>query len=207
MIPTVSTSPLSKPAFASGKEAELDRGRETAGGGDVLRLLDRLAIELRQPVDEGAVREALGDGVIGAVVLLVDRRVAEAEVAREIDDARAGRHQLGHLLGAHLVWEAEEDDVHSLCRLAGGDPFELELGTPLEVRVNGGERLADEVDRSDANELDVGVEEEAANQLRAAVARSADDGGFEALRGHGGAGAYSNDCGWPPRLRSAPGLR
>ena len=132
-----------------------------------------------------------GHGVLGAVVALVDRRVAEAEVARQIDDARAGRHELGHLLRAHLVGQAEEHDVHPLGGLAGGDPFEPQLGPPFEVRVHRGERLADEVDRRDPDELDLGVEEEAANQLRAAVAGAADDGGLEALRGHGGGGAYS----------------
>ena len=46
------------------------------------------------------------------------------------------------------------------------------------------ERLADEVDRRDADELDVGMEEKAPDELAAAVTAAADDGGLEAL-GHG----------------------
>ena len=57
----------------------------------------------------------------------------------------------------------------------------------VEVRVRRAERLADVVDRRDAHELDVGMDEQAADQLRAAVAAAADDGGLESLchRGRG----------------------
>ena len=187
VMPTTSTAPDEEPGARERQERELDGRREAAGRRDVLRLLDRLAIELGQPVDERAVGELLGAGMIGVVVVLVERGVAQAEVAREIDDARARRHQLGHLRRAHLVRQPEEDDVHPRGGLGGRDALELEVGEPLEVRMGRRERLADEVDRRDAHELDVGVEEEAPDELSAAVAAAADDGGLEALR-HGRAG-------------------
>ena len=83
--------------------------------------------------------------------------------------------------------EPEEDDVHPGRGLGRRDALELEVGEALEVRVRGRERLTDEVDRRDAHELDVGVEEEAPDELPAAVAAAADDGCLEALR-HGRAG-------------------
>ena len=58
---------------------------------------------------------------------------------------------------------------------AGGDALERQVGLPFEVRVRRRERLADEVDRRDAHELDVRVMEEPADELAAAVAAAADD--------------------------------
>ncbi len=58
---------------------------------------------------------------------------------------------------------------------AGEKPLEREVGLSLEVRVHRAERLADEVDRRDAHELDVRVEQEAPDELGAAVTAPADD--------------------------------
>ena len=67
-----------------------------------------------------------------------------------------------------------------------------------------GEKLADEVDGGDANELDVWMAKEAPNELRPAVTAAADDGCLESL-GHGGGrlvpGASARQS--PPR--SQPG--
>ena len=188
VMPTTSTArDVEKAGARERHERELDGRREAAGRRDVLRLLDRIAIQLRQPVDERLVREVLGARVVRVVVLLVEGGVAEAEVAREVDDARARRHELGHLRGAHLVRETEEDDVHPGGGLGGRDALELQLGEPLEVRMRRRERLTDEVDGRDPRELDVGMEKQAPDELSAAVATAADHRCLEALR-HGRAG-------------------
>ena len=57
------------------------------GEATALAPADRLAVQLGQAVDERAV-EQLGARVVGAVVLLVGGGVAQAEVARQVDDAR-----------------------------------------------------------------------------------------------------------------------
>ncbi|MFT3767719.1 MAG: hypothetical protein QM820_19875 [Minicystis sp.] len=79
--------------------------------------------------------------------------------------------------------EAEEDDIHPRGRFLRGELLEPEIGESFEVRVRGGERLADEIDGRDADQLDVGVDEEPADDLGSAVAAAADDGGLEALHG------------------------
>ena len=62
----------------------------------------------------------------------------------------------GTFVRADLVRQPEEHDVHALGRLGRRELLELEVGAPLEVRVHRRERLADEVDRRDAHELDLG---------------------------------------------------
>ena len=104
------------------------------------------------------------------------RRVLQPEVAAHVDDLqRRERGELRHLGRRDLVREPEQHDVHARAAAsAGGRPSKTRSVTPLERRVGGGERLADEVDRGDAHELDVGVDEQPADHLRAAVAGAAD---------------------------------
>ena len=77
-----------------------------------------------------------------------------------------------HVLRRHGVGQAEQHHVDAAGRLGRRDPLEDEVGELLQLRVGRRERLADEVDRGDADELDVGVDEEPPGQLGAAVARS-----------------------------------
>ncbi len=120
-------------------------------------------------------------GVDGAVVFLVGDRVLEAEVAGEVDDAGSLPEHAGHGRGADLVRQAEEDDVHPLRGLLGRELLEAELGAPLQVGVRGGEQVAHVVDGGDADEIDVGVDEQPADDLGGAVAAAAEDGCLEAL--------------------------
>ncbi len=164
------------------QERELDRGREAAGRRDVLRAADALAMELGQPVDEELAGEHVRVGMRRPVVLRVGRRVSDAEVAGEIDDARSRGHDLGHLRGAHAVRQPEEDDIHPARGLACGQALEAQIGPSFEVRVDRRDRLPHEVDGHGAHQIDLRVHEQMAHELCAAVARGADDRGLEALR-------------------------
>src|SRR5213079_146162 len=86
------------------------------------------------------------------------------------------------------------------------DAFERQIGQAFEVRVRRRERLADEVDRRHANELDVRMEEKAADELAAAVTAAADDGGLEALR-HDAREPSSARLQVPSFARAAPRLQ
>jgi hypothetical protein len=123
--------------------------------------------------------------VLRAVELLVHRRVAQPEVAGHVDDLHARGDQLRHLRGRHLVRQREQRHVAAARRLGRAQILEAEVGRALEVRVHRAERLAHVVDRRHAHQLDVGVHQQAARELRAAVAATADDCCFESLRHRG----------------------
>ena len=77
---------LDQPCARQRREREQRRGRIAAGVGDQRGAADLLAVQLGQPVD-GLV-EQLGRLVL-AVPPLVHRRVAQAEVGAQVDDAHA----------------------------------------------------------------------------------------------------------------------
>ena len=114
-----------QPAARQRRERQQRRGRVAAGVGDDVGAGDLLAVELGQPVD-GA-REQLGLGVL-AVPLLVDGRVAQAEVGAQVDDLDAAAVQLGDQLRGGTV------------RI--GDDRGVDLGVAVEVELLEHERDA-----------------------------------------------------------------
>ena len=161
------------------QQAELDRRREAAGRRHRARRADRLAVQLGQAVDEAA--QQLGVGVLGAVVALVRGRVAQPKVARHVDHLHTRRDDRGRVVRRHLVGQRQQRDVGAARRLVGRDVLEAQRAAARQRRVHGPERLAHVVDRDDADQLDVGMDEQAPDQLGAAVPRAADDDGLEAL--------------------------
>ena len=113
----VTTAPSSRPARASGRSASSIVVAKQPGDATYFAALICVAVELGQAVDERA--EQLGVRVLRAVELLVDRRVAQAEVARQVDDLHARRDQLGHLRRGDLVRQREEHDVQPFAASAG----------------------------------------------------------------------------------------
>ncbi len=85
------------------------------------------------------------------------------------------------MLRAHLVRQAEQRDVRAAGGLGGRHVLEPQVAASGERRVNRAQRLADMIDRHHAGELDVGVNQQAADHLGPAVAGAADDDGLEAL--------------------------
>ena len=172
---TVCTGPASIPARASGRSPSAMVVAKQPGRGDVPRLGDRRAVHLGHPVDEDAVGQRPGRGVGDAVVLLVGRGVAQPEVAREVDDADARSEDRLDDLGRRLVRHGEERHVHPGHGLLGGHLLEGEVGEPGEAEVHVAHLLADVVRGGDARDLDLRVEEEPAEDLRAAVPGAADE--------------------------------
>ena len=89
---SMTTSPSDARARERG-EREQRGGRVAARVGDEVGVRQPRARELGEPVDGRA--EQLGRPV-GAVPVLVDAAVGEAEVGREVDHPQAAPAQLGH---------------------------------------------------------------------------------------------------------------
>ena len=53
--------------------------------------------------------------------------------------------------------QAEENDVHPFGCVCRREPFELEIALPFQIGVNGGERLADEVEHDAQGDLPEGI--------------------------------------------------
>ncbi len=64
---------------------------------------------------------------------------------------------------------------------AGGTFSKRKPAAAGQRRVHGAQRLADVVDRDHADELDLGMDQQAPDELRAAVSGAADDDGLESL--------------------------
>src|SRR6266540_102002 len=155
---------------------------------------NRLPVLLGETVGEDL--EQLGARVDVAVGAGVRRRVLQPEVAAHVDDLQVGeRGELGDLRRGDAVRQPEQDDVDAARGLGGGERLEHEVRPTLESGVAGRERLTDEVDRRDPDELDLRVDEEAPDELRTAVPGPADDRRAVALaRAHA-----------PPLYRDGPG--
>ncbi len=87
------------------------------------------------------------------------------------------------MLRADLVRQAQQRDVGAAGRLGGRHVLEAQVRASGQRRVHGAQRLADVIDRHHARQLDVGVNQQAADHLGAAVAGAADHDGLEALHG------------------------
>ena len=86
------------------------------------------------------------------------------------------------MVRAHLVRQRRAARRRRRAAASAGGRFSKRSGLrPVERRVHGAQRLADVVDRDHARELDLGMDQQAPDQLRAAVAGAADDDGLESL--------------------------
>ena len=94
--------------------APLTRGR---GG-------ESAAVQFRNAVDEG--RQLLRARVVVPVPRLVQRRVAQPEVAAQVDDAVAQRLQRPQAVLRHAVGQGEEEDV-AILQLVHADEFKARL--------------------------------------------------------------------------------
>ena len=102
------------------RQDAVDAGRRVAAGArHQPRGADRVAVELGQPVDRLGLQ--VERQVRMAVPVLVDRRVAQPEVGREVDDLEVARQLRHHLLGRRVRQGAEgEVDPRPVHRLDGG---------------------------------------------------------------------------------------
>jgi hypothetical protein len=83
---------------------------------------------------------------------------------------------------ALTLWrQRQQRDVRAARRLLGRHVLEAQRAAARQRRVYGPQRLTDVVDRDDTDQLDVGMDEQAPDELRAAVPGAADDDGLEAL--------------------------
>ncbi len=89
----------------------------------------------------------------------------------------------GTLCAATLCGRPSSTTSMPAAASAGVSFLEHELALAFELRMRGRERLTDEVHRCDAGELDLGVQQQASDELAAAITRAADDGCAEALSG------------------------
>ena len=181
VIPWTWTTPSRSPARASGRSASSIVVAKQPGAATSRARADRVAVQLGQAVDERG--EQLGARVNATVVPLVRGRVLQPEVAAHVDDLAGpgSAASSGTFVADTPCGSPSRTTSTPRAASAGGERLEDELGPPLEGGIRGGERLADEVDRRDAHELDVGVEEEAPDELGAAVPGAADHGGAVAL--------------------------
>ena len=162
------------------QEAELDRRREAAGRRDRARLPDRVAVQLGQAVDE-ACRAAPGaDAARRSSARRRPRRAGGSRpTCRRPSRPRRGSRAPGARSPCAAAPAARRP---RRAPPRSGGRFSKRSGLrPGQRRVRRRQRLADVVDRDDADELDVGMDEQPPDELRAAVAGAADDGGLEAL--------------------------
>ena len=118
--------------------------------------------------------EELGRGVLGAVPVLVDIRVGESVVGREVADGDAGLEQARRLGERRRVRHGQEDQVAVLDR-GGIVRGELDVRATLERGVDLRERRARVGVGRDDGQLEVGVLHEQPHELGPRVARGADD--------------------------------
>ena len=149
-----------------------------------------------------------------AVILFVEREVAEAEVGGEVEHALAGGDEGRGVFGGNPVRQREEPDVHVglralLGRGRGEDERRVDHAT--EARDLVGDGLARQGPGADRGEGDARVAGEHADELLPGVAGGADDADFGQGGGHGGRMAEGRDelMGGGGKLgnKKAPGCR
>ena len=138
-------------------QREEHRGRVAAGVCDEARFLQLAVAELRQSVH--GLGEQLRTRVIEAVPRRVQRRLAEADRAGEVDDLHPRIEKVRHDLGRHFVRRREEDDLgicvdellnrEGLAREAGDDVDVLVAAEELHELLSGIARGARDSDASE----------------------------------------------------------
>ena len=110
MIPLASIAP----ARTKRRQRQRCGGDVATGGGDKRGAGDRRPEQLRQP--EGGLSEQLGMGMLRAVPLRVQRRVAQAEVGGQIDHMGDVAEQFGDKPGGLAVGQGAEDKIEAVGR-------------------------------------------------------------------------------------------
>ena len=113
--------------------------------------------------------------MLGAVETLVRLGAPQPESAGHVDHAHVAFEHRLHELDARLMRKPHQHDVDAARGFGERRVFEHEVGQPLEVRVRGRKRLADVIDRADADELHVRMPEQPAHQLGAGKPGAAED--------------------------------
>ncbi len=135
-------------------------------------------MQLREPVD-GHVQQ-LGSRVLEAVPARVVGGVAQAEVGTLVDDRRAGGEQVRRQVRGRAVGQGQEDRIDRRQLAVDG-----QLGR-AEVRVDAGDGVVVALATLEADEVDVRVPREEADELRADVAGRPDDADPDPTRAAGG---------------------
>ncbi len=125
---------IHRAALDERQEAELDRGRVATGICHQPRAADALAVDLTQAVDR--VAHQLGRAVLHLVPALPFGDVADAEIGRKVDDARARIEHRTRILHRNAVRRTEKDDVTAAQRLRRW-LGELEIDVPAQARETG----------------------------------------------------------------------
>ena len=132
--------------------------------------VDRLALKFRRPV-----RPAVGG--------LIHRRIPQAEVGREVDDAQMPGQACHHLLG-EAVGQAAEHRLHGL-EVHLLQPHQRRQGEAGQVREHLAERAPGMAFGRQCHDLDEAVAGQQPHQFRAGIAARPEDGDADAITGHG----------------------
>ena len=156
------------------QQRQLDGRCKTAGAGHQLGTGDRLAVELRQPVDgrceqvRGLMRPVIPAGiVVGAL---------EPVVGREVDHRLAGADEGLERLHRFAVRHRAEDEVGLVEQLLRRGIGEAELRQLLEVAVHRADQLPCAGATGGMYHLHIFAGQEEAEQLTASISRRAEDG-------------------------------
>ena len=154
------------------QEAKLDGGGVAPRIADDAGALDGGAVHLGQAVDRFG--EEIRASVRHAVPLGEDSRILEAKVGGEVDDPRAGAHELAGLRHGHAMWRREEHDIARIETGFGGID-EGERVPAAQAREHVGDRRSGILARRDRADLHLRMLREQPEQLDAGIASSADD--------------------------------
>ena len=131
-------------------------------------------MQLWQAVDEAS--EPLRGGVLLAVPLPVEGRVAQTEVGREVNEAWGQISKLGDVLLGHPMRQSQEKQV---AWLQIGQSHELEARLSPQVGMHKVDVASSAAFRGHLSHLDVGVSQQQPQHLPAYVSGAADDRSFK----------------------------
>ena len=154
------------------QEAKLDGGGVTPRIADDAGALDGGAVHLGQAVDRFG--EEIRTSVRHAIPLREDGRILEAKVGGEVDDPRAGAHELAGLRHGHAMRRREEHDIARIETGFGGID-EGERVPAAQAREHVGDRRSGILARRDRANVRLRMLREQPEQFDAGIARSADD--------------------------------
>ena len=166
------------------KQRQQDRGHVAAGGGHEPGAAQRVAVELGDAED--GLTEQLRR-LVGAVPLLVDGEVAEAEVGGEVDHREAGLAQRRHRRRGGAVVQAGEDRVDPPGEALGIERLVAERAEPAERGERLAQRAAGALLGGDDRELEARVAEHDAQQLEPGVAARPEHRDAQSVGAHDGA--------------------